>query len=250
MLKLLGVALPESPTQLDIQQRLEKTKASWHGKNIEDLSNLPVMKDAKKLADMRLLSSLFSATFIAAPALLLLTVCEQVNLSINHGNVSFSAFVYASYGTILNGILQDIESAYQFGSLALSLVEQLNADSINYRTFNLVAATILHGKIHIRETIGLFQASYENAVENGDLEWGGYAAHNKCLYFYFNGPELMELEPEIKTISNTIARLKQETVLTWCQTHRQVVLNLLGQIENPCRLQGVAYNEETLLPLS
>ncbi|MBD2124652.1 PAS domain-containing protein, partial [Trichocoleus sp. FACHB-262] len=45
-------------------------------------------------------------------------------------------------------------------------------------------------------------------------------------------------------------RLKQETVLTWCQTHRQVVLNLLGQVENPCRLQGVAYNEETLLPLS
>ena len=249
-LKLLGVALPESPTKLDIQRQLEETKAFWYGKNIEYLSNLPVMTDAKKLAAMRLLSSLFSATFIAAPALLLLTVCKQVNLSIKHGNVSFSAFVYASYGTILNGVVQDIESAYQFGSLALSLVERLNADSINYRTFNLVAATVLHGKIHVRETITLFQASYQNAIENGDLEWAGYAAHNKCLYSYFNGSGLTELEREIKTISNAIARLKQETALTWCQTHRQVVLNLLEQVENPCRLQSVAYNEEKLLPLS
>ncbi len=104
MLELLGISLPQSPTALDIQQVRSETTASLTGKNIEDLSNLPVMTDAKKLAAMRILSSIAISTYVVAPALFPLLVCEQVNLSIKNGNAPESAFAYAFYGVILNEV--------------------------------------------------------------------------------------------------------------------------------------------------
>ena len=90
LLKLLGINLPDSPTQLDIQRELAATKAALGDRNIHNLINLPLMVDGDKLAAMRMLSCMFSPTYVAAPALLPLIVCEQVNLSIQHGNCSFS----------------------------------------------------------------------------------------------------------------------------------------------------------------
>ena len=68
-LKMLGINFPDSPTPLHIQQALTKTAAYLTGKKIEDLINLPVMTNPRKLATMRVLSSMFSATFIVEPVL-------------------------------------------------------------------------------------------------------------------------------------------------------------------------------------
>ncbi len=248
-LEMLEVNFPCSPTQFEIQKRLEETKAFLTGKNVEDLNNLPVMTDAYKLAAIRILSSISSPTYQAAPVMLPMIICEQVSLSIQHGNAPFSAFAYAAYGTILNGVIQDIEAAYQFGSLALSLVERFNAKELQSKIFTVVAVNIIHGKYHVKETLSLLQKAYSNGIENGDLEWASIAAQNKCQHSYFMGLELTLLEQEMASYSNALAQLKQETPLNYHQICRQAVLNLLSTVKNPCCLKGEAYNEEKFLPL-
>ncbi|HBB30335.1 MAG TPA: serine/threonine protein kinase [Cyanobacteria bacterium UBA8803] len=249
VLELLGVNLPESPTPLDIQQGLAETAAALAGKAIADLINLPPMTDACKLAAMHMLSSLFSPIYVAAPALLPLIPCQQVNLSIAYGNSPFSAFGYANYAAILNAIVQDIPQAYQFGQLALNLVAGLNTKEIKSKTLDQVAAFTLHWQTHLKETFPLLQQAYQSGVENGDLEFASYSAMNWCHYSYFSGLELTALEREITTYNQALAHLKQEAVLNYNQIFHQAVLNLIFSTKNPGCLLGEAYNEAEMFPL-
>ncbi|MDM9380612.1 AAA family ATPase [Chlorogloeopsis sp. ULAP01] len=245
----LGLRFPESPTASDIQQTLNQTAANLAGKNIEDLINLPFMTQEDKLTATRMLTSMGSPTYQAAPMLFPLVICEQVNLSIQYGNSPFSAYGYVCYGVILNGIVQDIESAYKFGKLALNLVEQFNALELKTSVFFVAGACTIHGKVHAKETLPLLQDGYSYGIENGHFEYGGYAAMQKCQYSYYIGKELTILEKEMTTISNTLAQLKQANALSWNQIFQQSVLNLLEPSENLWCLIGEVYNEEKYLPL-
>jgi predicted ATPase/signal transduction histidine kinase/tRNA A-37 threonylcarbamoyl transferase component Bud32 len=249
VLELLDVSLPFVPTHDDIQQALEETAACIHQKSISDLINLPLMTDAHQLAAMRILSSMVTPTFVAAPTLYLLTMLFQVKLSIKCGNAPFSTFAYASYGLILQGITQEIEAGYQFGNLAVSLMERLNAFELAAKIFLVVAISTTHIKEHVLQTLQLLQAAYSGGLENGDLEYAGLAVMYQCQYSYFVSQELASLDREMKTISHILTQFGQTNTLNYHENLRQVVLNLSGSTDEPCHLVGEVYNEEKMLPL-
>ncbi|MEG4014860.1 MULTISPECIES: trifunctional serine/threonine-protein kinase/ATP-binding protein/sensor histidine kinase [unclassified Microcoleus] len=248
-LKMLGINLPESPVPLHIQQAMAQTSAYLTGKKIEDLMNLPVMTNPRKLATMRVLSSMFSATFIVEPLLLPLIVCQQVNLSINYGNSVFSTLGYANYGVILKGIIRDVESGDRFGQLALNLIDRLNALEFKSKVLNLVAFVLMHGNHHVKDTLPLLEEAYQSALENGDLESIGYAAVNICQSFYFIGQELMPLEQKMANYNHLLFQLKQETVLTWNQIYQKTVWQLMDNADTSNLLLCETYSEEKLLRL-
>ncbi|MBR8836852.1 MAG: AAA family ATPase [Stigonema ocellatum SAG 48.90 = DSM 106950] len=244
VLAKLGLNLPELPTELQIQQALSETEEVLQGSNIQDLVHLPLMTDVSRLAAMRIISNIASPAFQAAPALFWLMACEQVKLSIQYGNAPTSAVAYSCYGVVITAATQDVEKAHQLGQLALNLVERLNAQELKCKTFLIVAEGISFGKSHFREIVSLLQESYSSGVETGDFGFAGLAVYQKCEYLYFSGLELTELEQEMENYSHAIAQLKQETCLSYHQIFWQAVLNLQGQVNNPCCLQGLAYNEQ------
>ncbi|MBD0361258.1 MAG: serine/threonine-protein kinase PknK, partial [Coleofasciculus sp. C3-bin4] len=249
VLEILGVKLRKLPTPLDIQSAIEETTANLAGKEIEDLINLPSMTDANKLAAFRIIASLIPAAYQSAPALFILMACQQVNLSIQHGNTPLSACGFADYGIVLSGLLQDIEASYKFGQLALNLLVRLNVPEVKCQTLFKVSTFILHWKYHVRETLTLLEDAYSSGLENGDLAHAGYSATYKCQYSYWSGLELKKLEKEMTCYSNAIAKINQQTALKWHLIFHQTVLNLIGLAENPCRLIGEIYNEKQFLPL-
>ncbi|NEO39725.1 MAG: AAA family ATPase [Moorea sp. SIOASIH] len=250
ILKLLGVSLPETPTNTDIELGLAETIENLPAMGIQDLINMPEMTDPYKLATMGILSSVLNAAYMAIPDLLPLIVFAQVNLSINHGNSSFSAFAYANYGLILCGIVGDIDSGYEFGKLAFSLIENVNnRANTKARTFEIVCLSIKHWKEHIRETLNPLLEAYQSGLETGDLEYASFAALDYCSHSYVLGKELKGLEQEIATYSQAIHQLNQTTVFHLNEIFHQAVLNLLGNAENPCYLIGKAYNEAQMLPI-
>ena len=129
VLKKLGIDLPQTPKMTRVLLGLTQTKLILAGKKTQDLANLPTMTNPEKLAAMRILSSALSAAFIGAPKLLPLLVFQQVNLSVKYGNTPLSAFAYAWYGTILCGVVVDINSGYEFGQLALQILEKFHAQN-------------------------------------------------------------------------------------------------------------------------
>ena len=248
-LKQLGMELPEEPSQSDIQQAFQGTAERVRDKIIEDLMNLPLMTATDKLAVMRIVLSMIPATFIATPNLCPLIILSQVNASIQYGNGPESAFFYASYGFLLNGVLQDMETASQFGRLASNLVQKFNFQEIKSRTYYVLGAFIIYVKSHIRETLPLLSRGYQTGLETGNLEFVGYCAKEICQNSYLMGKELTNLEKEIKAYSDVLENLKQENSLNYCQIFWQVVLNLLGRVEDPCILSGEVFNENEAISL-
>ena len=249
VLNSLGMELPESPTLLDTQQAMQEVTSYLQDKNILDLVNLPVMTDADKLAAMRILSIILFPSGACVPALFPLTILKQVNLSIEYGNSPFSTFAYAAYGLILQAFLQDTESSYQFGKLALNLVEKLNASEMKTKTFFMVALSTKHGKEHIKTFLPLFQEAYQSGIDNGDLEYASHAAMNRCQHAYFAARELTSLERDAANIVSNLIKFKQTTILNQYKTVQQAILNLIHKSVQPYRLVGEVYNESEILPL-
>jgi len=250
VLKMLGIRFPKKPNKLDIIIALARTKIGLAGKRIEDLIDLPEMTDPDKIAAMRILSIMFSAAYFATPELLPLIVFKQVNLSIKYGNTSVSSCAYATYAVILSGeTVGDIETGYQFGQLALLLLDKFNTKELQARTIFIVNYFVNHWKEHLRETLNPLQNAYSIALETGDLEYAAYSVCVYCYHSYVLGKELATVEGEMAMYSNTLSQLKQETSYYYNQLIRQVVLNLMGRAEDKCRLIGESYDETKMLPL-
>jgi predicted ATPase len=100
------------------------------------------MIDPQKLAAMHVLSSTSPAAYSAVPELYSLISFERVRLSIQYGNAPASPAAYASYGLFLCSVTGDIDTGYQFGRLALRLVDQLDAHQFKARTWVTVHSFI------------------------------------------------------------------------------------------------------------
>ena len=248
-LKLLGVEFPENPSQSDVQGEMEKTASNLSNTRTEDLIHLPQMTGAEPLAVMRIISSITVFAYQVIPELFSLIVFKQINLSLKYGNAPLSAFAYVAYGLLLCGIVGDIESGYQFGKLAESLLSRFQTQEITVKVVETFNQLIRPWKEHIRETLKPLLEVYSAGLETGDLEFAALAIYAYSCTAYFMGQELVGLEREIGTYSNAIRQIKQKRMFYWNEIYRQTVLNLLGGVDDPCRLVGEAYDEDKMLLL-
>ncbi|GAB4188930.1 MAG: AAA family ATPase [Coleofasciculaceae cyanobacterium] len=249
VLQQLGVKLPKNPRQKDILVERLRTKLALLGKQPSDLINLPEMTNLYKLAAMRIIASVCTATYFVAPQLWQMMVFQKIQLSLKYGNAPGSPFGYADYAMVLCGVEGDIDSGYRFAQLALNLLPRLHAREFKSKTFLLVEMYVRHWKEHIRETLNPLLEAYQFGLEAGDLEYGVFSIFLYLYHSYLIGKELVQLERDMAAYSDAIAHFKQEQPLYLIQMYRQAVLNFMGQSENPCCLSGESYNEKKNLPL-
>ncbi|MDF5728958.1 MAG: AAA family ATPase [Rhizonema sp. PD38] len=247
-LSLLGIHFPEQPGEADIRQALSEAAVHLSGRQIERLIDLPIMEEPHSLAAMRLLISANSAVYIVAPEFLPLLILKQVNLAIESGNSAQSPFAYTSYGMILCGI-SELEAGYQYGQLALNLLERLDARQVQAKTIFMVNAFINHWKKHVNNTLKSLQDAYQAGIRNGDLEYAGYAALTHCEYCYFIGQPLPELKQKFVDFIAAIKQLKQIVNANYLKLYLQTILNLSSTHFHPTNLLGSIYDESSNLPL-
>ncbi|AFY35092.1 ATP-binding sensor histidine kinase [Calothrix sp. PCC 7507] len=248
-LKLLGVEFPDNPAQYDVQLAMREIASNLNGRCIEDLIDLPEMIEGKSLAATLLLSSVSGLVYQAVPQLFPLIVFKQIKLSLTHGNTALSAFAYITYGLILCGVVGDIESGYQFGKLAINIMDKYDTKKVKAKIMQGFNAVIRHWKEHTREIVKPLLEAYHTGLETGDLEYAAFSLKGYSYSSYFIGKELTQLEREMVTNSNAITKIKQDRAFNWNSIFRQIVLNLLGNVENPCYLIGESYNEDKMLAI-
>ncbi|MCW5318453.1 AAA family ATPase [Nostoc sp. KVJ3] len=248
VLKNLGIDMPNSPTVTDLEQASSKTTHLIEEKNIEDLIYLPEMTDSYALSAMRLLNLVVVPAYQRSLNSFLLTIYIAVQLSIKYGNSSFSASFYTLYGMVLCSISNDIERGYQFGMLALNLMNQLQDKQFHSRIFTFLLAFIVHWKSHPKNFISFGLTGYQIGLETGDLENTAWNCFHECQTSYLIGQELTELQQKMTIRSAIIRQGKHKLQLDLNEIQRQVILNLMGYSENPCCLIGEAFNEEQAVP--
>ncbi|HEY9704770.1 MAG TPA: adenylate/guanylate cyclase domain-containing protein, partial [Allocoleopsis sp.] len=247
ILELLGINFPANPTQEDIQKAFQDTELMLTGKNILDLIDLPLMNDPEKIAAIFILALIIAASYSAFPQLLPLIVIKQVQLSIQYGNATVSTVAYSSYGFILCGVIGDIDTGYEWGKLALNLLNKLDVKEFKAKTFNMVYLLINHWKSHTKNSLPYLKEAYQSGLETGDLEFALITIHGYCYNSWLIGKELNQVDQEIILYTEPAKQFKNELVITWQNLWHQTVLNLLGKGDDLCRLIGTSFNVNTML---
>ncbi|MFN6462235.1 MAG: AAA family ATPase [Nostoc sp. DedVER02] len=231
LLAQLGVTLPESVTPSDIQQYVVNTLSTLAGRSIESLVDLPLMDDTKALAALRIMACIAPAIHQDCSYLFPILACEEVNLSLTYGNATLSAPGYADFGIVLNACNQ-LESGYEFGKLALMLLDRFQAKSVQSMTIFKVAALNQYNKQHIRTSISLLQESHNIGLETGDFFHVITSMIFKFFYVYLSGTEVLEiLLADIKAYESNFA--KTQRLLNWSIIICQSIKNLTEYSNTP-----------------
>ena len=249
LLNLLGIKLSPQASQTQTLLGLGKITLRLLGKSPLTLINLPNMTGSEQLAAIRILASTNSTAYIARPDLLPPIILSEVNLSMQYGNAAESAFGYAWYGLIQCGVLGNIQAGYEFGQLALQVLEKFNAQELKAKTFFIVQTFVNHWHQHLQETIAPLTEAYQVGLETGDIEYAAWASYSGSFHGYFIGHELSELEKQMGDYAEVYRQFRQEKPYTYINTFRQAIKNLLGQSTNPSYLSGSVYDVQTIRTL-
>ena len=178
-----------------------------------------------------------------------LFVFERINLSVRYGNTALSAVAYTWYGMILCGVLMDIEGGYQFGQLALQVLERFNATDTKAQTLFTNSTFISHWCEPVRDTIPSVLQAYQTGLETGDVEYATWSAVIYSYSQYWTGKHLSDTEEIIRSLMVAIAPLNQKNGSVYLQIHHQATLNLLGHSNNPSLLSGESYQVAEAIPM-
>lgn len=247
VLKMLGVSLPRNPTKFSIMMGLIRNKIAIGGKQIEDLAFLPLMTDPYKLAAMRILIAIIPAAFMANPMLFPLIVFKMVNLSLKYGNSPLSAYGYVSYGMLLCGALSDIDSGYQFGKLAMRLVEQFSTKEIKAKIDFMFNCFIKQWKEHLKETAQPLLEAFKTGLETGDIEYSCYSVCNYSHHSYWSGEHLESTAGKYIKYTKLMLAYKQYLVSDQTKLGRQFVLNMLAQSADKFAFIGDGFDENEII---
>ncbi len=249
ILNNLGVKLQKQTNTFHLLLGLMKVKWILRGKQVEDLYNLPVMTNPYKLAAMRILSIIVSPVYQNYPNLLPLIIFHQISLSVKYGNAHQSVFAYSIYAFFLCSLFGKIDKGYQFGTLALQLLERLNAPEQQAKALMIFHNFVIQWQQHIKETLVPLQDAYKSGLETGDLEYAAHAINSYVYYLYFTGAELSKVVEEMEKYRQALIEMKQKHILIRHNIYQQTILNLLITTNNPCMLKGEIFDETKMLPL-
>ncbi len=242
-LEQLGIILTESSTSLE--QVTEEIRRLIGDRQIAEFVDLPIMTDQTKLVIVQVANSMVPSALVTGSYLYPLLTSLSVNLSIQYGNTSMTAYSYVSYGMMLCNTLQDIDRGTQFGQLALRVNSKLENKTIKSQILHVLGMFILHRKLHIKETLSVLQDAYITSLEVGNLGYAGYAAQIFCINSFWSSQDLVFLEQDAKAYCNQLVKLNLLTTSNYCRICWQTILNLLGFGENPCVLSGENCFQET-----
>ena len=244
----LGVELPITPDETKISQALQTLNSQLQGRRVEELIDLPVRTNLQTQAAMKLCSMLHTAIFQAMADLLPLLSSTMVSLSLQSGNAPVSTVGYAIHGMVLCSFLGEVKTGYDYGQLALNLLDRFNVREFKSVTLVLFGAFIQHHYESLRATIPILKDGFTAGMETGDYLYAGYSI-NACFYSHFlGGVELDTWETEIVSHSAALAQMKQYSAQIFLDMTQQTAKNLRqAHILSDC-LIGTAYDERVMLP--
>ncbi|MCW6034880.1 AAA family ATPase [Spirulina subsalsa FACHB-351] len=243
----LGIDLPTEPDETKIKQALHKLSARLEGQKIANLANLTAMTNPQMSAGMELLGMLFAPIFQGATHLMPLLTCEMVSLSLEFGNAPASIIGYVAHGMVLCAFLGEVELGYQFGRLAMSLLNKPENQPFKSCILLLFGNFIHHHKESIQKTFTVFKQGMLAGIEVGDFVYYGYNVTVNFSHHLFAGISLNDWQEQMEGYCTFLEQIKQYSGLTYVKMEQEVIQNLISFTATPEVLEGKAYDEKVML---
>ncbi|MBF0240445.1 MAG: AAA family ATPase [SAR324 cluster bacterium] len=244
----LGVSFPENPGMPDIQRKMGAVLTKLADIRIEDLADLPAMKDAHKLAAIQIMGSMVAPAYQTFPVLFPLLVLECLEVTLDAGNHHLSSFVYGAFGVLVITVLGEIDLGYRLSILAEQALERIEDKTVKPLSLHGIYAYIRHHKDHLRDSLPGLHEEHSVAMEVSNFEYAALSSYFICTHSLFLGINLSQLKETMSYHIQIMRKISQTVSLGYTEPWLQVTLNLLGNTENPWRLQDIACHETEFLP--
>lgn len=249
VLKKLGVNLPRRCGKFRTLIAYLHTRLNLARQGRIDMETMPVLTDPIQISIQRILLSITTPVYLAAPELAPLVSFISINVTIRHGLSREAAQSFAAFGAMLSGYLGEHEAGYRYGRLALAILERFDARELKPMVSLIYCFLILSWKEHTRGTLAPLLEGYQGGLEVGNFEAATQCANLYCFHSLMLGRELNQVEQDLAKYNSILGKLNQEKHLLPLKRHWQLALTLLDRgSKDRLHLVGEAYNEKEMLP--
>ncbi len=192
----LGVEWLPHPTREQALGEYERIWSLLDGRHIEDLIELPLLRDPALLGTLDVLTEAVTPALFTDRNLLSLVICRMVNLSLEHGNSDASCFAYVWLGMIAGPHFDNYEAGFQFGRLGYELVERSGLHRYQARTYMSFGNLVMPWTRHVRTGRDLVRRAFDAANKAGDLTFAAYSRNNLNTNLLAAGDRLADAQRE------------------------------------------------------
>ncbi len=247
VLRLLGVALPETPSLIQSWTGLIRSQWLLYWNTPEQVLAAERMHNPRYLAASSILVSMFGAIKFSSSALRPLVMAKQLELCLRHGLTPVSAQTFAGYGGVLCGQFGAIGQGYKLGRLAMQLDQKFESRLTHHRTLSLFNTYIRHWQEPLNESTQSLLQGYQLALDCGDIEWGAYCLAAHIQFAFLQGEPLPELQARFDEQILWLRQSGQKQSLQYTLFTLQVIDNLRNTRPHPTWLDGQYYQEDFML---
>jgi predicted ATPase len=247
ILRQIGESISQHPSTFSTIVELAKTKRVLKGRKGHELLTLHEMTDDRKVVAMRLLNSIaFFAWHSDRNDVLTFTFLRMTKITLTFGLCKFSPFAFAAFGMLL-GVLGDIQQAYDFGTLALQLLEKARTRECNSSTQLIVFGFLEHLKKPLSLIAHNFKESYRVGMECGQVQYACQCLSALGGLHVVMGKPLRFMLVDTQRMRRIFHEYNQQFADVLTAPWHQFALNMTGQAENVKVLTGDAMDEAVFL---
>lgn len=246
-LALYDIKFPKNPNLFDAILTLMKIKWILRGKSLEDLANLPELTDPKWQSVMRILASAGTVAYLGHPYFVVFFIYELIRLTVKYGMAPQSPIGYIGYATMLCTILKDADLGYQFGQLAIRIVDQRNFERQKPQVYMAFCDVISIWKVHLDDIIPILVNTFQQGINVGDLENTGFKASGYVSFLFSTGKNLNTVIEEGQKYGKYLLKFGQITSYKYLLVFWVIALYLVGKNTEQIRAAGAFYDEEKMI---
>lgn len=248
-LKLLNVTIPTNYLKFHVIKEFLTLRSRLFWKDTESLIDLPPIKDLDHFDIIHFLVLLVPPAYLTSKDLFAFIVLKGLNLTLKYGNAPMTAYIYASYGIILNGLFEDFKGSFEFGKLALEINSRFEDQKYVPATKFLVGTFLNPTQNHLRTSIPILQMGFEMGTSTGDFINAVFCQGMMFTDKYLTAYSLDELREDVKECLDYVTKIKSHNRGYVFNALKQVFMALNGETYNPSSLQADNFNEEAFFQM-
>jgi predicted ATPase len=147
-LRHVGIDWSPHPTEAEVRREYERILSQLGSRTIEELIDLPLMRDATATATLDVLIKVFPPAWFTDANLVSLVICKAVNLTLKYGNSDGSCVAYAWLGMVAGPHFDNYDAAFRFGHRHR---HRLLGGSIEFAEPRVAVAARVRGDVFVPE---------------------------------------------------------------------------------------------------
>ncbi|MFO1429771.1 MAG: sigma 54-interacting transcriptional regulator [Candidatus Competibacteraceae bacterium] len=209
-LSRLGLTLPIAPTTEVVKVAVIRIKRRLEAELNTNLQPLHSLTDPTGATILRLLAAMAHTAAWSHLALLRLSVCKLVELTLAHGYGPQAPFGFILFGMTLCDLLEDLEGGERIAAFGLSLLDSGASQGIKALCQGIYSAFIQGYRTHPALLAETFTDLYRPALESGDLRAAGGALYQRSVLSFVGGVALAEVEQTIRHALEAMSKSGQQ----------------------------------------